>query len=315
MLHQFNSLLSYKSALLYRELQNFNCPNLKELSLDFYRRENACTDLTSMVDGLGRTCPKLQNMLHQFNSLLSYKSALLYRELQNFNNISETIALTNILQDSSVTALFGFTRKCEIGKVGSRNLPCNGSSSSSSSEAIDEDSHNDGNGGDRPFCDLDIDALNLNQMESSYLHALEQIKFNVIQHLEERKIHGYDDGSSSSVDGTPLFEFPQDEHYSMSVMPPTEEEFYAISRICQRFGLSDAENCSITELMTNDSVGQGLGLTQVEDELWNEDTLDTISANGFINVGHGLGLTEVEDAFWNDGSLQTSILMWVKDWD
>ncbi|KAI3806034.1 hypothetical protein L1987_21924 [Smallanthus sonchifolius] len=40
----------------------FNLPNLNEISLDFSRQENDRTDLTSMMDGLGRTCPRLQNI-------------------------------------------------------------------------------------------------------------------------------------------------------------------------------------------------------------------------------------------------------------
>ncbi|KAK4338725.1 hypothetical protein RND71_043212 [Anisodus tanguticus] len=40
----------------------FNCPNLKDISLDFSRQENDTTDLTLMVDGLGRSCPRLQNI-------------------------------------------------------------------------------------------------------------------------------------------------------------------------------------------------------------------------------------------------------------
>ncbi|KAL6007335.1 hypothetical protein ACLOJK_032832 [Asimina triloba] len=39
-----------------------NCPNLKELSLDFSRQENDSTDLISMVDNFGRSCPKLRNI-------------------------------------------------------------------------------------------------------------------------------------------------------------------------------------------------------------------------------------------------------------
>ncbi|XP_017697958.2 F-box/LRR-repeat protein 17-like isoform X2 [Phoenix dactylifera] len=39
-----------------------SCPNLKELSLDFTRQENDSTDLVTMMDSLGRTCPRLRNM-------------------------------------------------------------------------------------------------------------------------------------------------------------------------------------------------------------------------------------------------------------
>ncbi|KAL2548261.1 F-box/LRR-repeat protein 17 [Forsythia ovata] len=41
----------------------FNCPHLKEVYLDFSRQENDRTDLTTIVNGLGISCPKLQNIL------------------------------------------------------------------------------------------------------------------------------------------------------------------------------------------------------------------------------------------------------------
>ncbi|XP_010936233.2 F-box/LRR-repeat protein 17 [Elaeis guineensis] len=39
-----------------------SCLNLKELSLDFTRQENDSTDLVTVMDSLGRTCPRLRNM-------------------------------------------------------------------------------------------------------------------------------------------------------------------------------------------------------------------------------------------------------------
>lgn len=46
----------------FPSLQVFNCPNLKEVSLEFCRQENDNTDLTIMVDALGRSCSRLQNI-------------------------------------------------------------------------------------------------------------------------------------------------------------------------------------------------------------------------------------------------------------
>jgi len=53
-----------KGSLLIHLLswQAFNCPNLKEISLEFSRQENDSTDLVAMVDGMGRGCPRLQNI-------------------------------------------------------------------------------------------------------------------------------------------------------------------------------------------------------------------------------------------------------------
>ncbi|KAJ7006111.1 hypothetical protein NC653_005458 [Populus alba x Populus x berolinensis] len=53
----------------------FNCPNLKEISLDFSRQENDSTDLIAMVDGLGRSCPRLQNV-HVASVRLSHAAVL-----------------------------------------------------------------------------------------------------------------------------------------------------------------------------------------------------------------------------------------------
>ncbi|XP_047091587.1 F-box/LRR-repeat protein 17-like isoform X3 [Lolium rigidum] len=39
-----------------------NCPNMSELSLCFTQQSNDCTDLVSLVDGLGHSCPNLRNL-------------------------------------------------------------------------------------------------------------------------------------------------------------------------------------------------------------------------------------------------------------
>ncbi|XP_051141995.1 F-box/LRR-repeat protein 17 [Andrographis paniculata] len=53
----------------------FNCPNLEEISLDFSRKQNDTTDIVAVVDGLGRSCRKLQN-IHIASSRLSHAAAL-----------------------------------------------------------------------------------------------------------------------------------------------------------------------------------------------------------------------------------------------
>lgn len=55
--------------------QVFNFPNLKEISLEFSRQENDSTDLITMVDGLGRGCPRLQN-IHIASCRLSHSVVL-----------------------------------------------------------------------------------------------------------------------------------------------------------------------------------------------------------------------------------------------
>lgn len=49
-------------VLFFLFYQIFNCPNLTEISLEFSRQEDDSTDLVTMVDGMGRTCTRLQNI-------------------------------------------------------------------------------------------------------------------------------------------------------------------------------------------------------------------------------------------------------------
>uniref|UniRef100_A0A453LRJ8 Uncharacterized protein n=1 Tax=Aegilops tauschii subsp. strangulata TaxID=200361 RepID=A0A453LRJ8_AEGTS len=39
-----------------------SCPNMSELSLCFTQQSTECTDLVSLMDGLGRSCPNLRNL-------------------------------------------------------------------------------------------------------------------------------------------------------------------------------------------------------------------------------------------------------------
>ncbi|KAF8394337.1 hypothetical protein HHK36_020545 [Tetracentron sinense] len=82
----------------------FNCPNLEELSLDFSRRENDCTDLSSMVDGLGRTCLRLQN-IHIASVRLSHAVvlSLTAANLRDLRMLS--LVLGSEITDASVAAI------------------------------------------------------------------------------------------------------------------------------------------------------------------------------------------------------------------
>ncbi|KAK7396405.1 hypothetical protein VNO78_17394 [Psophocarpus tetragonolobus] len=53
----------------------FNCPQLRELSLEFAHPESDNTDLTTMVEGLGRSCPRLQN-IRIYSMRLSHAAVL-----------------------------------------------------------------------------------------------------------------------------------------------------------------------------------------------------------------------------------------------
>lgn len=50
-------------------LQVMNCPNMSELSLCFTQQSSDCTDLVTLMDGLGRTSPNLKKMHISSNQL------------------------------------------------------------------------------------------------------------------------------------------------------------------------------------------------------------------------------------------------------
>uniref|UniRef100_A0A2N9EDN7 F-box domain-containing protein n=1 Tax=Fagus sylvatica TaxID=28930 RepID=A0A2N9EDN7_FAGSY len=82
----------------------FNCPNLKEISLEFSCQENDSTDLTTMVDGLGRNCPRLQN-IHIASIRLSHSVvlALTVAQLRGLRMLS--LILGSEITDASVAAI------------------------------------------------------------------------------------------------------------------------------------------------------------------------------------------------------------------
>ncbi|XP_077243076.1 F-box/LRR-repeat protein 17-like [Tasmannia lanceolata] len=82
----------------------FNCPNLKELSLDFSRQENDSTDLITMVDGLGRSCPKLRN-IHIASIQLSNAAVLALTSANLRGLCMLSLVLGSAITDASVAAI------------------------------------------------------------------------------------------------------------------------------------------------------------------------------------------------------------------
>ncbi|XP_028807962.1 F-box/LRR-repeat protein 17-like [Neltuma alba] len=82
----------------------FNCPQLREISLEFSRKETDSTDLTTVVDGLGRSCPKLQN-IHIASARLSHAAvlALTAAQLRGLRMLS--LVLGSEITDASVAAI------------------------------------------------------------------------------------------------------------------------------------------------------------------------------------------------------------------
>ncbi|KAJ6337014.1 hypothetical protein OIU76_006807 [Salix suchowensis] len=91
----------------------FNCPNLREISLDFSRQENDNTDLIAMVDGLGRSCPRLQNV-HVASVRLSHAAvlALTAANLRGLRMLS--LVLGTEITDASVVAISQSYSKLEL---------------------------------------------------------------------------------------------------------------------------------------------------------------------------------------------------------
>ncbi|XP_009603053.1 F-box/LRR-repeat protein 17-like [Nicotiana tabacum] len=91
----------------------FNCPNLKEISLDFSRQEKDSTDLTAMVDGLGRSCPRLQN-IHVASVRLTHAVvlALTAANLRGLRMLS--LVLGSEITDASVAAIASSYSRLEL---------------------------------------------------------------------------------------------------------------------------------------------------------------------------------------------------------
>ncbi|KAJ7972712.1 F-box/LRR-repeat protein 17 [Quillaja saponaria] len=82
----------------------FNCPHLKEISLEFSRQENDSTDLTTMVNDLGRGCPRLQNM-HMASIQLSHAVVLALTSVQLRGLRMLSLVLGSEITDASVAAI------------------------------------------------------------------------------------------------------------------------------------------------------------------------------------------------------------------
>ncbi|KAL1212544.1 F-box/LRR-repeat protein 17 [Cardamine amara subsp. amara] len=82
----------------------FNCPNLMEISLEFSRQEDDSTDLVTMVDGLGKTCTRLQN-IHIASLKLSH-TVVLALTAGNFRELRMLSLVLGVdITDASVAAI------------------------------------------------------------------------------------------------------------------------------------------------------------------------------------------------------------------
>ncbi|XP_057517592.1 F-box/LRR-repeat protein 17 [Amaranthus tricolor] len=103
----------------------FNCPNMKEVSLNFSHQENDTTDITNMMDNLGKFCPKLQN-IHVASTKLSHDTvlALSAANLRGLRMLS--LVLGSGITDASVAAIVYSFSKLELLDLSGSSITDNG---------------------------------------------------------------------------------------------------------------------------------------------------------------------------------------------
>ncbi|GAA0153187.1 hypothetical protein LIER_11489 [Lithospermum erythrorhizon] len=90
-----------------------NCPNLREISLDFSRLENDSTDLTTMVGSLGRSCPSLQRV--NIASIQLSNSVVLALTAANLRGLRMlSLVLGSEITDASVAAIASVYSNLEL---------------------------------------------------------------------------------------------------------------------------------------------------------------------------------------------------------
>ncbi|KAK7345829.1 hypothetical protein VNO77_16441 [Canavalia gladiata] len=82
----------------------FNCPQLREISLEFSSQDSDGTDLTTMIEGLGRSCPRLQN-IHIASMRLSHAAVLALTASQFRGLRMLSLVLGSEITDASVAAI------------------------------------------------------------------------------------------------------------------------------------------------------------------------------------------------------------------
>ncbi|TKY52690.1 F-box/LRR-repeat protein 17 [Spatholobus suberectus] len=103
----------------------FNCPQLREISLQFSCQENDSTDLTIMTEGLGRSCPRLQN-IHIASMRLSHATvlALTAAQLRGLRMLS--LVLGSEINDASVAAIASSYPNLELLDLSGSGITDNG---------------------------------------------------------------------------------------------------------------------------------------------------------------------------------------------
>ncbi|VFQ91214.1 unnamed protein product [Cuscuta campestris] len=103
----------------------FNCPNLKEISLDFSREGKDTTDLSTMVEGLGRCCPRLEN-IHIASTRISHAVVLSLTEASLSCLRMLSLVLGSEITDASVAAIASSYSNLELLDLSGSSITDNG---------------------------------------------------------------------------------------------------------------------------------------------------------------------------------------------
>ncbi|KAF8721869.1 hypothetical protein HU200_022813 [Digitaria exilis] len=102
-----------------------NCPNMSELSLCFVQQSNDCTDLVTLIDAMGRTCPNL-NKLHISSNQLS-NQAVFALESANLRGLSMlSLILGSKITDAAVASIVRSCASLELLDLSGSSISDNG---------------------------------------------------------------------------------------------------------------------------------------------------------------------------------------------
>ncbi|PUZ37903.1 hypothetical protein GQ55_9G155200 [Panicum hallii var. hallii] len=102
-----------------------NCPNMSELSLCFAQQSNDCTDMVTLMDGIGRTCPNL-NKMHISSNQLS-NEAVFALESANLRGLSMlSLILGSKITDAAVASIVRLCASLELLDLSGSSISDNG---------------------------------------------------------------------------------------------------------------------------------------------------------------------------------------------
>uniref|UniRef100_A0A0A9BCV2 Uncharacterized protein n=1 Tax=Arundo donax TaxID=35708 RepID=A0A0A9BCV2_ARUDO len=102
-----------------------NCPNMSELSLCFAQQSNDCTDLVTLMDGLGPTCPNLKQ-IHISSNRLS-NEAIFALESANLRGLCMlSLILGSKITDAAVASIVRSCASLELLDLSGSSISDNG---------------------------------------------------------------------------------------------------------------------------------------------------------------------------------------------